>query len=715
MANDEQLRITIAALYRGQAAVNQAISDVKRLDTATDAANATNTKTGNILSGAGAAWGKMAAGIGVATVAFYAAQRAATAVWSTLKEGAALQTTQIRFDKLSASIGSTADTMLGKLREATQGMIADADLMASASQIMSLKLADNQEQVIRLATVSGRLNWDMQQVILTFANMSTMRLDALGLSVDEVRAKAAELEAAGMSASEAFKEAVIQAGEARLDVAGLSDAEKAIRQAEAAVSNYTASAKLQIVTILEQAGAFESLANSVQKLSGFVSFAQQIDAMRQAGQLTGSQFNELNAIIRRGGEDMARARLHQMEMLNTLSDVGDATTGNVGAWQVWATSVAIANANAATATDTVGRNMIADLSAVRAELLALSADAEKLASAGFMRQGRARQGAISGMSSGYGGLPYASPDRIRAGRTARVNMDYERAANAARSYGGALADVLTMEDALAASHARLADAFMAEAMARPEDGLIGADGLVNVTAMNDALLQQAQAAGASAVELAMLGVATGKFTKEQAAAALKAAILQEQIRKIAEGVASGNIKYDAAVGYLDQFKQKLDASGTGAEGATGSVEDLIGMAKELTEGPYQAEINANTTQARADLQAVLDLINGISGVHQATVVVSQQGGGQPTPHNAMGGPVIGGQPYIVGEIGPELFVPAQPGYIVPNNRLGNFQDGGSTWNISITNMVDGRAVGRTQLDDITTDALLHALRSAGAV
>lgn len=36
---------------------------------------------------------------------------------------------------------------------------------------------------------------------------------------------------------------------------------------------------------------------------------------------------------------------------------------------------------------------------------------------------------------------------------------------------------------------------------------------------------------------------------------------------------------------------------------------------------------------------------------------------------AMGGPVAGGTPYLVGERGPELFVPSSSGSIVPNNRL----------------------------------------------
>jgi phage-related minor tail protein len=50
---------------------------------------------------------------------------------------------------------------------------------------------------------------------------------------------------------------------------------------------------------------------------------------------------------------------------------------------------------------------------------------------------------------------------------------------------------------------------------------------------------------------------------------------------------------------------------------------------------------------------------------------------------AVGGSVMGGNPYIVGEQGPELFVPGMSGSIVPNHRLGG---GGGTviQNITIT-------------------------------
>jgi hypothetical protein len=83
--------------------------------------------------------------------------------------------------------------------------------------LSSLKLAYTEEdQTVRLASVAGQLGWNMQALIMEMNNMTGLRLDALGLQMDAVKAKAKELEAAGMSAKDAWAEAIIQAGEARL-------------------------------------------------------------------------------------------------------------------------------------------------------------------------------------------------------------------------------------------------------------------------------------------------------------------------------------------------------------------------------------------------------------------------------------------------------------------------------------------------------------------
>jgi lambda family phage tail tape measure protein len=68
------------------------------------------------------------------------------------------------------------------------------------------------------------------------------------------------------------------------------------------------------------------------------------------------------------------------------------------------------------------------------------------------------------------------------------------------------------------------------------------------------------------------------------------------------------------------------------------------------------------------------------------------------PGRANGGPVTAGQPYIVGERGPEVFLPAGNGMIVPNNRLsgsgGDQPLGGSTTIINNISAIDAKSVAQ---------------------
>jgi tape measure domain-containing protein len=58
------------------------------------------------------------------------------------------------------------------------------------------------------------------------------------------------------------------------------------------------------------------------------------------------------------------------------------------------------------------------------------------------------------------------------------------------------------------------------------------------------------------------------------------------------------------------------------------------------------------------------------------------------PQREKGGPVTSGMPYIVGERGPELFVPGRSGTIVPNNAMGSGSVQVGTINISVENTGD---------------------------
>lgn len=72
------------------------------------------------------------------------------------------------------------------------------------------------------------------------------------------------------------------------------------------------------------------------------------------------------------------------------------------------------------------------------------------------------------------------------------------------------------------------------------------------------------------------------------------------------------------------------------------------------------------------------------------------------PPRAMGGPVTGGSPYLIGEKGPELFVPDVSGYVVPNSALATSTRAGlgSTINVTVNAGMgtDGAEVGRQVVD-----------------
>ena len=91
-------------------------------------------------------------------------------------------------------------------------------------------------------------------------------------------------------------------------------------------------------------------------------------------------------------------------------------------------------------------------------------------------------------------------------------------------------------------------------------------------------------------------------------------------------------------------------------GLFGGLGDIIGFFVGLVRGAIEV------VQTLINLANSLPFVGGFLPA-QGTRTKRQSG-------RAAGGPVTGGQQYMVGEQGPELFVPNQSGSIVPNNSLG---------------------------------------------
>jgi phage-related minor tail protein len=91
--------------------------------------------------------------------------------------------------------------------------------------------------------------------------------------------------------------------------------------------------------------------------------------------------------------------------------------------------------------------------------------------------------------------------------------------------------------------------------------------------------------------------------------------------------------------------------------------------------------------AQALVMKVLGILMPGSGATAAADPLANFNAGA-LQYRANGGPVTSGSPYIVGERGPELFVPGRSGTIVPNESMG----GGSSTNVVVNVDASGSKV-----------------------
>jgi hypothetical protein len=86
-------------------------------------------------------------------------------------------------------------------------------------------------------------------------------------------------------------------------------------------------------------------------------------------------------------------------------------------------------------------------------------------------------------------------------------------------------------------------------------------------------------------------------------------------------------------------------------------------------------------------------------------------GGKRFGELANGGRATGGLPYLVGEMGPELFMPGRGGNVVPNDRLGSMGGGTSI----VINVTAGMGTNGAQVGEQIVNAIKRYERVSGPV
>jgi hypothetical protein len=217
-------------------------------------------------------------------------------------------------------------------------------------------------------------------------------------------------------------------------------------------------------------------------------------------------------------------------------------------------------------------------------------------------------------------------------------------------------------------------------------------------------------------------LATNKLTTEGYNRALKEQTEQTQLAALAAR------RYDYDLGSLQagfqaatlQYARQNDLYSTGSHAFTGFM-DAMGESLDVLLGKSDktfGQIAADFAEmlAKMALQAAISQVFQTifaAGTGNVTAAVAPAGGylgtidpntgiGYAIPRRQHGGAVGAGMPYVVGEAGPELFVPKAAGNIVPNSSLG----GNITVNV---------AMGQTQGAADPTAALAFGRKIKAAV
>ncbi len=639
---DAQMKELSAAVQKGTISMDEAGNRAEELARSLKLVDNASKDTTEAVQSQKLSWTDLKSAIDLGIQVYQKVAQVAKFAYDTIKEGAQLNLAADRFDNLTGTIDTTADALLGKMRDATQGMVSDAELIASANTLMTGKLARSEEAVVRLSSVSGQLNWDMGVLAQTINNQSTLRLDNLGLAVEDVIPRFNELKQT-MADKDAFALAVIEAGEKQLGIMGNAAETTAgqMQQLEADWTNLTNSLKQ---------GAAEAVGPLV---SDFVKMGDGGDIAAQAlekGLITQMQaFTVQSRLASGGGKDLAEEfakmglvidetgkiigtitedgiKLNAMYEKQTaaveeatdayvqhdekLRDVNRALLefgGDLGPTTRELEEMAYASGDAASSKEQLADGIDRAKEALEAEAAAAeaAADAEEEA-ARAAKEHAASMGdlfrAAIESKDGIGlfnetagemvdrSIYVSNLTRDQRDALSDLQAEYEKAQGIINDYTigakGVGMETEAVNEKVAEQQERMAElqAAMEPLLAvGGEFAAVQGTTTLNQEALNQAIFDAADAQGASAEQLAILGGALGLYSEEALNAALQSALIQAKIQELTAQYLAGDISVQQMKDSIYAFAESLntipgsvttDVQVTGVDEAIGKVGSL---------------------------------------------------------------------------------------------------------------------------------------------
>jgi hypothetical protein len=235
---------------------------------------------------------------------------------------------------------------------------------------------------------------------------------------------------------------------------------------------------------------------------------------------------------------------------------------------------------------------------------------------------------------------------------------------------------------------------------------------INEEALTQALFDQVGALaaengalGIGATKLAEWAIELGLVDEAVAESLIRHALLTDAVGAVAQMVAEGTIPT------MTEAREVLLQV---AEGHANTAEEAWALRQEEERLREETDLLYESLDRMADTYEaeVYITVQGLPGLREMAGLLGQYSGAQIAISGAnfqMGGPVRGGVPIIVGEAGPELFVPPSSGQIVPNHRL---ESGGESVTGGGSTVINNTFIAQTREAMALALASVHKERRA---
>jgi len=210
-----------------------------------------------------------------------------------VKLGARAEQVRNTFENLGGTTGG-----LEAISEATRGMVSNVDAMAAANQFLAMGIAENTDEVARLAEMATQLGLAMDTgpteamgaFAAMMANQSIESLDRFGISSGVVRTRITEMMAAtqGMTREAAFTAATLEQGAVAMERVGEQSGgtagEMAVVGAE--LENVKAMFGEMMAAALSASGVLGAVVEGLESIQALIQ--QSSEAMQSTADIEGS-------------------------------------------------------------------------------------------------------------------------------------------------------------------------------------------------------------------------------------------------------------------------------------------------------------------------------------------------------------------------------------------------------------------------------------------